>query len=74
MEDVIPGLYEHYKGKVYEVIDVGEHTETGEELVIYRSHDPEEKKLWVRPKSMFLENVKVGEVEVPRFKVFEEMF
>jgi hypothetical protein len=66
------GKYQHYKGKFYEVIGVARHSETLEELVVYRAlYDSEEfgkNALWVRPKSMFLENVNVGGREIPRFR------
>ena len=45
--------YLHFKGNIYEIIDVAEHTETGEELVIYTDG----KKVWGRPLSMFLSKV-----------------
>jgi len=61
-----PGIYTHYKGNKYEVIDVATHSETEEQLVIYRTlygdHD-----LWARPLSMFIENVEVDGQELPRF-------
>lgn len=61
------GNYEHYKGKNYEVIGVANHSETLEELVVYRAlYD--DRKLWVRPLKMFLENVEVGGKIIPRFK------
>ncbi len=63
-EEVKPGRYLHYKGKFYEVIGVGKHSETLEEFVVYR-HDGE---IWVRPKEMFLEKVEVNREKVPRFK------
>lgn len=67
-----PGKYQHYKGKYYEVIGTVRHSETLEELVLYRalyeSPDFDPDALWVRPKSMFLENVIVDGVEMPRFK------
>ena len=48
---VLPGRYRHYRGKEYTVIGVARHSETQEELVVYRQeygdHD-----LWVRPKQM----------------------
>jgi hypothetical protein len=66
------GKYEHYKGKFYEVIGVARHSETQEELVIYRAlYDSEEfgnNSLWARPKSMFLEEVEVDGEKIPRFK------
>ncbi|HAH46788.1 MAG TPA: DUF1653 domain-containing protein, partial [Planctomycetaceae bacterium] len=60
------GLYRHYKGNNYTVIGVARHSETDEELVVYR---PEygERRLWVRPKAMFLESVEVDGEPVPRF-------
>jgi len=65
------GRYEHYKGGQYEVIGLARHSETLEELVIYKAlYDSEEfgkDALWVRPKDMFFENVTVGEKFVPRF-------
>ncbi|QDT92653.1 DUF1653 domain-containing protein [Gimesia algae] len=60
------GHYRHYKGNDYTVIGVARHSETDEELVVYR---PEygERELWVRPKTMFLESVDVNGELVPRF-------
>lgn len=61
-----PGKYRHYKGNEYEVIGVGKHSETLEELVFYRDlHD--ESKLWARPASMWNETVIVDGKEVKRF-------
>jgi hypothetical protein len=60
------GKYRHYKGNEYEVIGLGTHTETGEELVVYRALYGE-GQLWIRPLTMFLETVIVEGVEKPRF-------
>ena len=72
MEEVKLGVYEHYKGKRYEVIGVGRHSETLEELIVYRAlYDSKEfgkNSLWVRPKKMFLEQVEIDGKMVPRFK------
>jgi cupin 2 domain-containing protein len=62
-----PGPYRHYKGKDYSVLGIARHSETLEELVVYRQ-EYGERGLWVRPKEMFLENVLVGGQEVPRFR------
>lgn len=65
------GTYRHYKGRLYEVIDVARHSETEEELVIYRTlyvNENGEQTLWVRPLSMFTENVVVEGKLVPRFE------
>jgi len=64
------GTYEHYKGKRYEVLSVARHSETLEELVVYRAlygdHD-----IWVRPIGMFTEDVKMSGVKIPRFRRVE---
>jgi len=76
MEEVKLGKYKHYKGKLYEVIGVATHSETKEELVVYRALYSDEKygnnSLWVRPKSMFLELVEVNGIKVPRFEYAEK--
>ena len=72
MDELKPGKYQHYKGKQYEVVGVGRHSESLEEFVVYRAlYNSEEfgnNSLWIRPKSMFLEIVNVNGKEVPRFK------
>ena len=61
------GIYEHYKGNQYKVIDIARHSETDELLVLYRPMYGDES-LWVRPFAMFFEKVTVDGVLVPRFK------
>lgn len=61
------GLYQHFKGNLYHVIGVAKHSETDEDLVVYRQ-DGKESKIFVRPLAMFEENVKHGGREVPRFR------
>ena len=61
------GEYEHYKGKKYRVIGVARHSETLEELVVYKALYGE-GELWVRPVKIFLETVSVGEKSIPRFR------
>jgi hypothetical protein len=60
------GLYRHYKGNEYQVIDTVRHSETEEALVLYRALYGE-KGLWVRPLEMFLESVLVDGKPQPRF-------
>ena len=65
------GVYEHYKGKRYEVLDEAVHTETSEPMVIYKAlykGDFPEKTLWVRPMAMFKEDVLVNGKLIPRFR------
>lgn len=61
------GKYQHFKGKEYEVIGVAKHSETMEDLVVYRALYGN-YSLWVRPLKMFLEKVDFEEEKVPRFK------
>jgi hypothetical protein len=70
------GKYQHFKGNLYQVIGVAHHSETLEELVVYRALYKHEvygdNSLWVRPKKMFLENVVVNGKEIPRFALVEK--
>lgn len=61
------GVYEHYKGSKYQVIDVATHSETEEKLVAYRPMYGD-MALWVRPLAMFTESVEIDGEAVPRFK------
>ena len=61
-----PGTYRHFKGNEYEVIDVVRHSETNEELVLYKPLSGD-GKLWVRPLAMFEEMVLHEGRMVPRF-------
>ena len=60
------GKYRHYKGNDYEVIGVATHSETREEMVVYRPLYGE-RALWVRPLAMFIETVTVDGEQIPRF-------
>lgn len=67
---VTPGIYEHYKGKKYLVLGTAKHSETLEELVVYVClYDNDDQPLWVRPVSMFTEDVVVDGEARPRFKL-----
>lgn len=61
-----PGLYRHYKGMPYEVLDTVRHSETLEPLTLYRALYGE-RGLWVRPAAMFNETVVINGIEQPRF-------
>lgn len=66
------GRYRHYKGKDYEVIDIATHSETGEQLVVYRLLYGD-YSLWVRPLNMFTETVEHEGETVPRFRFIEPL-
>lgn len=52
----INGIYKHFKGKYYLVIDIAFDSETKEKMVVYRRlYD--DMSLWVRPLDMFLSEV-----------------
>ena len=65
------GRYRHYKGNDYIVLGVARHSETGEELVVYRQ-DYGDFSLWVRPLAMFMENVEIDGTVLPRFQFVGE--
>lgn len=56
-ELIIHGIYRHYKGDYYIVEGVAQHSETGEELVIYRSLYDDGKHCYARPRDMFLSEI-----------------
>jgi hypothetical protein len=65
------GRYRHYKGNDYQVVGIARHSETEEELVVYRKLYGD-GSLWVRPLAMFMEEVTVDGRTVPRFEWVEE--
>ncbi|WPC03678.1 DUF1653 domain-containing protein [Pseudomonas benzenivorans] len=60
------GLYRHYKGPEYRVFGVARHSETEQQMVVYQALYGD-FGLWVRPLSMFCEEVEVDGQRVPRF-------
>ena len=61
-----PGKYRHFKGNEYEVIGIAKHSETMEEMVVYRALYGE-FGLWVRPASMWEEIVELDGKTYQRF-------
>lgn len=53
----------HFKGNFYEVLGITTHTETREELVVYRNKFKDRDKLWVRPLDMFLSYIEEKDEE-----------
>lgn len=60
------GIYRHYKGNLYQVLHVARHSETDEQMVVYRCLYGD-YSVWVRPLAMFTESVQVAGKSVPRF-------
>lgn len=71
MQEILPGLYRHYKGPQYHVLEVATHSETEQRLVVYRALYGE-RGLWVRPLLMFTEQVEVAGKLVARFEYVGE--
>ena len=70
MTTIKPGRYRHFKGNEYEVIGTARHSETLEELVVYRAlYD--NGSLWVRPAAMWSEIVDRDGYHGPRFTLVE---
>ena len=68
---ILFGHYKHYKGSLYQVIGIALHSESHEELVVYKALSDSEKfpkdTLWARPLSMFNSEVMVEGKQVRRF-------
>jgi cyclomaltodextrinase / maltogenic alpha-amylase / neopullulanase len=75
MKKIRLGKYQHFKGNFYEVLSLARHSETLEEMVVYRAlyNHPEfgEDSVWVRPAKMFVEDVEVNGKKIPRFTYME---
>lgn len=65
------GIYQHYKGQLYQVFNVARHSETEEQLVVYQCLYGD-YSMWVRPLSMFIETVELEDGQIiPRFKLIQ---
>ena len=69
--EIKPGKYRHFNGNYYEVIGIAHHSETMEELVVYRALYGEQG-LWVRPAAMWTETVDRDGYHGPRFQYVGE--
>lgn len=66
----INGIYRHYKGRLYQVLNVGKDAETLEDVVIYKDKN---NNIWVRSYKIFTENIMVNDLEIPRFQLLSEL-
>jgi hypothetical protein len=66
------GIYQHYKGKLYQVIGTARHSETKEKLIVYQCLYGD-YSIWVRPKAMFNETVNINGIEQPRFALIQAL-
>jgi len=62
-----PGKYKHFKGREYELIALAKHSETMEDLVVYRALYGD-NAVWVRSLSMFTEKIELDGKKISRFK------
>lgn len=71
MEEIKLGKYRHFKGNMYEVITIAKHSETLEDMVVYKAlYD--DGGYWVRPLSMWNETVNRDGREIKRFTYIDE--
>jgi len=70
MNPIPLGVYRHYKGNEYEVVGFAKHSETLEDMVIYRARYGE-GGTWVRPLSMWNNLIEVDGKTVKRFEFVE---
>ncbi len=68
---VVGGIYEHYKGNKYKVLNVAKHSETEEEMVVYQCLYGD-FSIWVRPLVMFMESFEMGGIRINRFTLVED--
>ena len=69
--EIKPGVYRHFKGNLYRVLSVATHSETLEPMVVYQALYGDQG-IWVRPASMWTEQVQKPEYSGPRFQFIED--
>jgi len=70
MESIKPGKYRHFKGNEYEVLYIAKHSETLEEMVVYKALYGEHG-IWVRPASMWNETIERDGKTYKRFTLID---
>lgn len=71
MDLVINGIYRHFKGNEYQLIAISKHSETLEEMVVYKALYGD-FGIWVRPKSMWDEVIQRDGKEFTRFTLMKK--
>ena len=71
MENVKLGIYRHFKGNEYEVLSIAKHSETLEPMVVYKALYGD-GGVWVRPLSMWNEEITRDGKTFKRFELVEE--
>ena len=71
MNEIKPGKYRHFKGGEYEVLICAKHSETGEQMVVYRALYGN-GDVWVRPAEMWTQTVTVDGKPTLRFQKIGE--
>lgn len=71
MNDIKLGKYKHFKGNEYEVLHIAKHSETGEDMVVYRALYGD-FGIWVRPASMWNEVIERDGKKIQRFTYIGE--
>ncbi len=66
-----PGIYRHFKGNLYQVFYVAKHSETQEDMVVYKALYGEQG-MWVRPLAMFDETIERDGKTIKRFEFVQE--
>ena len=64
------GIYKHYKGNMYELLYIANHSETLEKMVVYKALYGDEE-IWVRPASMWSEEIEINGKTVKRFELVD---
>jgi cyclomaltodextrinase / maltogenic alpha-amylase / neopullulanase len=64
---ITAGRYRHYKGKVYKVIGIAKHSDTLEQMVVFRAVE-DERQLWCQPLEEFKGKVRHEGSMVPMFE------
>lgn len=69
MKPEVGQIWKHSKkGNLYKILAVGKHSETLEEMVVYEAqYDNPVSKVWIRPLSMWTEEVEIDNKKLPRF-------